>query len=145
MPRDAPPVIRRREARIAAMHIVFSAISNDCFAADSSAGVESLQESARSRQAIGDALTATIVRVFDQRRADIEAWMAASYDRPLANMTMLERALISTAAAEMLGCPGTSHRVIINEAVEIAKTFGADGGSALVNGVLNDIATRQRQ
>lgn len=154
--------VSRREARQAAMHILFAALSGgvaaaecaDCTVSASGGGaggvggnlsVTNVLDSERQRQACADALAQNIARVFDLRRADIEQWMAESYQRPLAHMTMVERAIIAAAVCEMLGAPDTPRRVVINEAIEIAKEFGAEGGGALVNAVLDAVAKQLPQ
>ena len=43
-------------------------------------------------------------------------------------------------AWELKHCPENPYRVIINEAVELTKQFGADKGYRLVNGVLDKVA-----
>ena len=134
--------VSRREARQAAMHIVFAALSGGAAAADSVGGVEGLLDGKRQQQACQDKLAQNIARVFDLRRDDIAQWTEESYQRPLDHMTMVERAVIAIAIAEMLGDPETPQRVVINEAIELAKEFGAEGGGALVNAVLDAVAKR---
>ena len=86
-----------------------------------------------------DPLTQNILRVYDLRRDDIDSWIADHYDRDLSLLTVVEKAVISAALAEILGHPDTPPQIIINEAVEIAKQYGADGGYQLVNGLLEKI------
>ena len=45
---------------------------------------------------------------------------------------------------EMENCPQIPYRVVINEAVELCKVFGADRGYKLVNGVLDKVASELR-
>ncbi|MCH9705324.1 MAG: transcription antitermination protein NusB [Proteobacteria bacterium] len=134
-----PKKISRREARIAAMHIIFAALNNEVTAAESIAGVCDVLEEERLTAATQDSLVEHIVGAFDLCRGEIEAQIVASYQRPFTQMTMLERAVLMVALAEVRSCPDTPPVVVINEAIEIAKAYGAEGGSTLVNGVLNDI------
>ena len=48
------------------------------------------------------------------------------------------------AAFELLNHPETPFRVILNEAVEIAKVFGGTDGHKYVNGVLDKLAAVTR-
>jgi N utilization substance protein B len=45
---------------------------------------------------------------------------------------------------ELMAMPETPYRVIINESIELAKTFGAEGGHAYVNGVLDKLGKTLR-
>ena len=57
--------------------------------------------------------------------------------RDLASINPVERGVLWMAAWEMLNAPDTPLRVIINEAIEVAKTFGGPDGHRFVNGVLD--------
>lgn len=126
------------------MRIIFAAIGRNAKAADSIAGIDRLLPGERTDELVQDRLVQTVIRVYDLRRQDITEWIQASFGRPLATMTMVEHAVIAAGLAEMLGMPDTPSAVIINEAVDIANAYGSEGGGALVNGILHDIATRQR-
>lgn len=63
-------------------------------------------------------------------------------DRPLDRVDPVERAILRLAAYEMMNRLDVPYRVVINEAVDLAKLFGADQGHRFINGVL-DKAVRQ--
>jgi len=65
-------------------------------------------------------------------------------DRPLTQLNPVELSVLRLGAYELAYMPETPYRVIINEAVELAKTFGAEGGHAYVNGVLDKLAQQLR-
>lgn len=52
----------------------------------------------------------------------------------------VERGVLLLAAYEMKHCPETPLRVLINEAIELTKTFGGADGHKFVNGVLDKLA-----
>ena len=56
-----------------------------------------------------------------------------------------DRNILRLAISEMLGDNGTPVRAAINEAVELAKTFGTEKSSSFVNGVLGSIAEELEQ
>jgi N utilization substance protein B len=56
----------------------------------------------------------------------------------------IERAVLRLAAFELAHCPDVPWRVIINESVELARTFGAEQGHRFVNGVLDKLAPSLR-
>jgi N utilization substance protein B len=61
-------------------------------------------------------------------------------DRPLAELSPVERAILLVGAYELLYCPDVPWRVAINESVELAKKFGGTDGHKYVNGVLDKLA-----
>jgi len=65
-------------------------------------------------------------------------------DRPLIQLSPVEHAAILIGSWEFSYAPETPYRVVINEAVEIAKSFGGTDGYRYVNGVLDKVAARLR-
>jgi len=65
-------------------------------------------------------------------------------DRPLAGLDPVERAILRIAVYELLDRPEIPYRVVINEAVQLTKKFGAEQGHAFVNGVLDRAALTVR-
>lgn len=54
----------------------------------------------------------------------------------------VEHAVLWIALAELKNHPDVPPKVVINEAIELAKTFGAEGGHKYVNGLLDKAAVR---
>lgn len=78
-----------------------------------------------------------IVRGFDEARAEIDAAItAASENWRLERMTRLDRNLLRLGAWELMKRRDVPSPVILDEAVELAKSFGTAESSAFVNGVL---------
>jgi len=65
-------------------------------------------------------------------------------DRPLQQLDPVERAILRIGLYELLSRQDIPYRVIINEAVQISKKFGAEQGHAFVNGVLDKAAHKVR-
>ena len=61
-------------------------------------------------------------------------------DRPLAELSPIERGILLIGAYELLYCPDVPWRVAINEGVELAKKFGGTDGHKYINGVLDKLA-----
>lgn len=72
----------------------------------------------------------------------IDAALSPYLDRPLDRVDPVERAILRLAGYEMMHRLDVPYRVIINEAVDLAKVFGAEQGHRFINGVL-DKAVRQ--
>ena len=65
-------------------------------------------------------------------------------DRPLAQIDPVEKAVLWVGIYELLYRIDVPYRVVINEAVELAKTFGADQSHKYINGVLDKAAHQRR-
>jgi len=61
-------------------------------------------------------------------------------DRPLAELSPIERGILLIGVYELLHCPDVPWRVAINEGVELAKKFGGTDGHKYINGVLDKLA-----
>jgi N utilization substance protein B len=77
-------------------------------------------------------------------RADLEAAFAGDLDRPVNELDPVEHAVLLVATYELLHCPELPYRVAINEAVELAKLYGAEDGHKYINGVMDRLAHRLR-
>jgi N utilization substance protein B len=65
-------------------------------------------------------------------------------DRPISQVDPVERAVLRIGAFELIHHLDIPYRVVINEAVELAKIYGAEQGHRYVNGVLDKLAQRIR-
>jgi N utilization substance protein B len=75
---------------------------------------------------------------------ELEARFLPFLDRPPEELDPVERTILRIGAYEMAERPEVPFRVVINEAVELAKRFGAEEGHRYVNGVLDKLAPRLR-
>ena len=75
----------------------------------------------------------------------IDTALSDFVDREVEKIDPVERAILRIAVYELLNKPETPYRVVINEGVELAKCFGADGSHRYVNGVLDKVAQQQRK
>ena len=76
--------------------------------------------------------------------ADIEVLLARHIDRPLEELSPVEFAVLLLGAFELSQHLEVPYKVVINEAVELAKTFGGTDGHKYVNGVLDKLALQLR-
>lgn len=63
-------------------------------------------------------------------------------DRPVGQLDLMERAILRMGAYELLHCPETPFRVVLDECIDLAHRFGSTEGHSYVNAVL-DKAARQ--
>jgi transcription antitermination protein NusB len=87
-----------------------------------------------------DALLHGVIRDSETLSADL----APCLDRPIDQLSPVERAVLLVAAFELKNHVDVPYRVVINEAVELAKTFGGADGYKYVNGVLDKLAAQLR-
>jgi len=78
------------------------------------------------------------------RSGELDAQIAPLLERPIAEVDPVERAILRLGAYELGQRLDVPYRVVINEGVELAKTFGAEQGHRFVNGVLDKLAARLR-
>lgn len=76
--------------------------------------------------------------------AQLDAQLAPFLDREPGAVSPVEHAILWIAAYELAHRPETPFRVIINEAVELAKVYGGTDGHKYVNGVLDRLAAVAR-
>lgn len=65
-------------------------------------------------------------------------------DRPVAQLDLMERAILRLGAFELLHCPETPYRVVLDECVDLAHRFGSTDGHSYVNAVLDKAARQWR-
>jgi N utilization substance protein B len=75
-----------------------------------------------------------------QEAATLDAALQKHLDRPSRQLSPVEHAALLIGAWELSHCIEIPYRVVINEAVELAKAFGGTDGHKYVNGVLDKTA-----
>jgi len=65
-------------------------------------------------------------------------------DRPWAEVSPIERGILLLGACEFKHFPQTPYRVVLNEAIELARSYGGTDGHRFVNGVLDKLAPQLR-
>ncbi len=82
-----------------------------------------------------------LVLGISDKRAEVDARIvAASANWRLERMTRVDRNVMRLGAYELMYRPDVPRAVILDEAVELAKTYGSEESSSFVNGVLARIA-----
>ena len=87
-----------------------------------------------------------VVTGIGEKLTEVDAAItAASSNWRIERMTRVDRNLLRLGTWELLFRPDVPRAVVLDEAVELAKSYGTDESSAFVNGVLNQIGERVRQ
>ena len=101
---------------------------------------DSRQDSRRSDAAFAE----TLVRGVRGRAPELESLIAPHLDREFARLSPVERAILLIGTFELAAHVETPFKVVLNEAVELGKSFGAAEGYRFVNGVLEKVAAALR-
>jgi N utilization substance protein B len=63
----------------------------------------------------------------------------------LKRMVVVDRNILRIATYELVYCPDVPYKVVIDEAVELAKKYGSEDSGAFINGILDRVAKAARQ
>jgi N utilization substance protein B len=74
----------------------------------------------------------------------LQGELRPALDRSFSDLSPVEACVLLVGAYELLNYPQTPYRVVINEAIELAKAYGGTDGHKYVNGVLDKLAARVR-
>jgi N utilization substance protein B len=85
-----------------------------------------------------------LLRGVEKHCAELDAGLVPFLDREMMQVDPLERAVLRLAAYELRYRLDVPYRVVINEAIEVTKRFGAEHGHTYVNGVLDKAAREWR-
>lgn len=91
-------------------------------------------------------LVEDVVGALDARVAEIDGELQSAMDQrwPLTRLAATDRAVLRIALAELLARAGSPARVVLDEAIEIARTYGSEESGRFVNGVLDRAARKLR-
>ena len=76
--------------------------------------------------------------------ATLDAVLSKHVDRPTNELSPIEHGVLLIGSYELKNCVDVPYKVAINEAVELAKSFGGTDGHKYVNGVLDKAAAELR-
>lgn len=86
-----------------------------------------------------------LVRGVERHCAELDAGLLPFLGREVLQVDPIERAALRLGAYELKYRSDVPYRVVINEAIETTKRFGADHGHTYVNGVLDKLAGEWRK
>ncbi|KAF3977260.1 MAG: transcription antitermination factor NusB [Methylococcales symbiont of Iophon sp. n. MRB-2018] len=79
-----------------------------------------------------------------QQLDTIDKALAEFVDRPVEKIDPVERAILRIGVYEFINRLNTPYKVIINEGVNLAKCFGAEGSHKYINSILDHISKKTR-
>jgi transcription antitermination protein NusB len=138
---NRPAVRTRRHARELAFRVIFQA---DVAGITLAEAWQMRQEEERPVREAAE-LVGDVIHALGARRAEVDAILqSAAQHWTLERLAATDRAVLRLAVAELIARPGTPARVVIDEAIEVAKRFGAEESGRFVNGVLDRAARELR-
>ena len=139
-PRKAADKSARTRAREFALQALYQHLVGRNAASDIDSFTRDLSGFHKSDSAHYDALLHGCV---EQAEA-LDALIGPLLDRPMAEVSPIEHGVLWIGAYEFQHCPDVPLRVVINECVELAKSFGGTDGHKYVNGVLHTLGSSLR-
>lgn len=79
-----------------------------------------------------------------QDQSELETLISPYLDRDIAHVSPIERGILLIAAFEFKQCLDVPLRVVINECIELAKSFGGTDGHKFINGVVHPLGQQLR-
>ena len=132
---------KRRKAREALFRVVYQAdLMGETYA--------KAWATARAEEALDEdqgQLVDDVVKTLEGHAPEVDGALGAAAEKwNVERLAATDRAVLRAAVAELMGRPGTPARVILNEAIDIAKRFGSEDSGRFVNGVLDRVARSLR-
>ena len=85
-----------------------------------------------------------LVKGILKNKNELDEELKPFIDMPFEDITPVELAILRLGAFELAHRIDTPYKVVINEAIALAKKFGTDDGSKFVNGILDKVARKLR-
>ena len=132
----APPKSARRRSREFALQALYRWLVAGGDAAAAEADVQEQDAFDKCDRAHFDALLHGCI----EQAAALDEVLSRHVDRKTSMLSPVEHAVLLIGAYELMHCVEIPYRVVINEGVELAKSFGGTDGHKYVNGVLDKCA-----
>ena len=138
----SPATGARRRAREVAFRVAYQAdVAGDAYPV--AWGLRREQEEKLTADQLE--LIEDLVAALEQRRGEVDGELQSALEGwVVARLAATDRAVLRVAVAELLSRPGSPARVVLDESIEIARTYGSEESGRFVNGVLDRAARRLR-
>jgi transcription antitermination protein NusB len=140
VPRKYPPKSARRRSRELALQGLYQWLLSGAPVAHIVDVIAQMDGFGKADRAHFDALLHGGI----EQASALDVVIARHIDRPTSQLSPVEHAGLMIGVYELMHCLEVPYRVIINEAVELGKSFGGTDGHKYINGVLDKAATELR-
>lgn len=127
----------RRQAREVALQALYAWQINGGDAMEELKALEGFEDSDKR-------LAQMLVEGVRERASELQEVIAPHLDRSFDKLSPVERAILYIGSFELSAHPRTPFKVVLNEAIELGKSFGGTEGHRFVNGVLEKVAAAVR-
>jgi transcription antitermination protein NusB len=131
----------RRRAREVVFRVIYQSDVTGDPPGESWASVRSEERlNEDQEQLVGD-----VVALLAKQGGDVDATLGRVAEKwSLQRLAATDRSVLRAAVGELLARPGTPARVVLDEAIEIARRYGSEASGRFVNGVLDRVARELR-
>ncbi len=133
-------VLPRSHSRAAAVQALYQALVNDHELEKAELDFVTAENSDKMDTKYFNGLVEGVSKELDT----LDAELAYAVDRDLSEIDPVESSVLRLAVFEFIHRPEVPYRVVLNEAVELAKAFGGEKGHKYVNGVLDKMGSKLR-
>jgi N utilization substance protein B len=130
----------RRQARIAALQALYELDCTRHKVEETSARLRAGETLAQEALSFSEELVKGVLQHKSELDVLIKKFAPAF---PVEQMSIIDRNILRLAIFEILFGDKTPFKVVINEAIELAKDFGSDSSPRLINGVLGSMTTER--
>jgi N utilization substance protein B len=127
----------RRKSRVAALQALYE---SDMSSHEPLSALTRLIGEEELNESQAEFARALVEGVIEQRAAIDDVIRQAAPQWPVDQISAIDRNILRLAIREILMNNGAPIRAAINEAVELAKSFGSDNSARFVNGVLGSVS-----
>ena len=130
----------RRKSRELVMKSVYRGLVNQIDITQIKKDIQDDPDFIRADQDLYEEILSGVFKNIDSLKQEIESYIDRSYKE----LSPIELSIIYFSLYELKYSMSVPYKVIINEAVEIAKTYGGADGYKYINGILNQAAKANR-
>ena len=130
----------RRKSRELVMKSVYRGLVNQIDITQIKKDIQEDPDFIRADQDLYEEMLSGVFKNMDSLKQEIELYIDRSYEE----LSPIELSIIYFSLYELKYSASVPYKVVINEAVEIAKTFGGADGYKYINGILNKAAKVNR-
>ena len=130
----------RRKSRELVMKRVYRGLVNQIDITQIKKDIQDDPDFIRADQDFYEEILSGVFKNIDSLKQEIESYIDRSYEE----LSPIELSIIYFSLYELKYSMSVPYKVVINEAVEIAKTYGGADGYKYINGILNQAAKANR-
>ena len=130
----------RRKSRELVMKSVYRGLVNQIDVTQIKKDIQDDPDFIRADQDLYEEILSGVFKNIDSLKQEIESYIDRSYEE----LSPIELSIIYLSLYELKYSLSVPYKVVINEAVEIAKTYGGADGYKYINGILNQAVKANR-